>query len=299
MSQSNAKPPEKNDKMGRDVAITLAIISGIVTVLVAVFGCLGTVTAPGIQPFVNWFFNRTPIPTPTEVPTGIPPVVPPVVEPTDTPDVACTVNHNCSAGMDWVNACIADYDWTIYSSSDFPVVPRNELGCYTQPILDVFYTKDNGLYILAHHKALVSSQYYGLFTPLPQSGEVSFTLDLDMIDNGQVWVGIFESPNVASNGVMLAAPAGDVRAQAFALKNMPGGKNAEISKIFQNPEGKYTMGFKLELGAIIANVEGISMTRIPFNPCTRWLFLGYRAKLDDPKNGTVNIQALFTDLKIK
>ena len=201
--------------------------------------------------------------------------------------------------MDWANTCIADYNWTVFSSSDSPEVRKDDLGCYAQPILDVFYTRDNGLYILAHHRALISSQYYGLFTRLPQSGEVSLSLDLDMIDNGQVWVGIFENPDITSQGVMLAAPSGDVRAQVFALKNMPSGKKVQISKVFQNSEGKYLMGFKLELGAIIANVEGISMTRIPFTPQTRWLFLGYRAKLDDPLNGTADIQALFTNLEIK
>ncbi len=59
MSQSSAKPPEKSNK---DVAVALAVISGVVAVLVAVFGCLGTVAAPGVLPFTNWFLNRTPEP---------------------------------------------------------------------------------------------------------------------------------------------------------------------------------------------------------------------------------------------
>jgi hypothetical protein len=268
-------------------------------IVVAVIGCIGAVTAAGVEPFTNWLLNRTPVATSTDVVATLAPIVEATDTAVDTQNPSCVYNHNCSVGTDWANTCIADYNWTVYSSSDFPELPKDQSDCYAQPILEVFYTRDNGLYILAHHQALTSSQYYGLFTPLPQSGEVSLSLDLDVIDNGQVWVGIFESPNPSSSGVMLAAPAGNVREQAFALKDMPGGKNVQISKIFQNPDGKYTMGFKLELGAIIANVEGISMTRIPFTPRTRWLFLGYRAKLDDPLDGTTDIQALFTNLSIR
>jgi hypothetical protein len=46
-------------------------------------------------------------------------------------------------------------------------------------------------------------------------------------------------------------------------------------------------------------VEGVSMIPIPFTARTRWLFIGYRAKLDNPINGTADIQALFSDLKIE
>jgi hypothetical protein len=289
---------QSNPKSGKDVLI--AVISGIVAILVAVISCVTAVTVAGIEPFASWFFSPEPEPPVTFAPMAKEPAAPEqTIPPVVTDELSCMQNHNCPVGTDWTNTCIADYNWTVYSSSDFPELPKDESDCYAQPILEVFYTRDNGLYILAHHQALTSSQYYGLFTPLPQSGNVSFTLDLDVIDNGQVWVGIFESPNPSSSGVMLAAPAGNVQEQAFALKDMPGGKNVQVSKIFQNPDGKYTMGFKLELGAIIANVESIDMTRIPFTPRTRWLFLGYRAKLDNPLDGTTDIQALFTDLTIR
>jgi len=299
MSQSNAKLPEqKNDKTGRDIGITLAIISGLVTVLVAVFGCLGTITAPGIQPFANWLFNRTPVPTSTDISPTATPVrgADPV---TDTQDLSCTQNQNCPTSVDWANNCIAGYNWTVYSSSDFPQVPKDENECYSQPILDAFYTKDDGLYIFAQPRSLISSKDYGLFTPLPQSGKVSVTLDLDKMDNGQVWIGIFEEPDIDSKGVLLVAPPGDVRRQAFALKTMPSEGKIEVSRVFENSLGKYTLGFKLEYGSIIANVEGTSMTAMPFTSRTRWLYIGYRAKLYDPLDGTADIQALFTDLKIE
>jgi len=267
----------------------------VVIIALAALGCISLVTAAGRKPFATWFF--TPIPGPTTSPSY---PTEPIISPTaDTQDAACTLTHNCPAGQDWVNNCIAGYDWTIYSSSDFSEVPRDDSECYSQPILNVFYTNDSGLFILAQPTALTSSKDYGLFTLLSQSGNVSVTLDLNRIDNGQVWFGIFEKPDARSTGVLLVVPPGDVRQQAFALKTMPNESRVEVSRIFQNPDGRYSLNFELELGSIIASVEGVSMTPIPFTPRSRWLFIGYRAKLDDLTNGTANIQALFTDLKIK
>ncbi len=267
----------------------------VVIIALVALGCISLVTAAGRNPFATWFFTPTPgLTTSPLYPTEA------IISPTpEIQGAACTFTHNCPAGQDWVNNCIAGYNWSIYSSSDFPEVARDEVGCYSQPILNVFYTNDGGLSILAQPTALTSSKDYGLFTLLPQSGNVSFTLDLNKIDNGQVWVGVFEKTDVRSTGVLLVVPPGDVREQAFALKTMPSESRVEVSRIFQNSEGKYTLGFELELGSIIASVEGVSMTPIPFTPRSRWLFVGYRAKLDDPTNGTANIQALFTDLKIK
>ncbi len=288
------QPDAKNSK-------TIAIITGVVSIIVAAIGCIGAIAAAGIEPFATWVFNRTPVPplasaSPTELSAS---PIPPIVEPaTVTPDVACALDHACSAGEDWENSCIAGYNWTIYSSSDFPEILKDENDCYSQPILDVFYTKSGGLSIFAQPKALTTSKDYGLFYQLPQSGTVSVSVDLDKIDNGQVWFGIFERPDAKSKGVLLVAPPGEVREQAFALKTMPEDQRIEVSKIFQSSSGKYTLGFTLEFGSIIANAEGISMTPIPFTSPTRWLFVGYRAKLDDPLNGSADIQALFTDLKI-
>jgi hypothetical protein len=247
---------------------------------------------------IKTLFER-PSPVPSVVSTDISPTATssPFI-PTSTVELSCILNHNCPAGVDWANECIAEYNWAVYSSSDFPEVAKDEVDCYSQPILDAFSTKNDGLQIFVQPRALTTSKDYGLFFQLPQSGNVSITVDLDKIDNGQVWFGVFERPDVDSKGVLLVAPPGDVRMQAFALKTMPSEKKKEISRVFESPSGKYTLGFKLEFGSIIANAEGISMTPIPFTSPTRWLFIGYRAKLDDPKNGSADIQAFFTDLKI-
>lgn len=271
----------------------------VVPVLVAFFACVAPVVVAIIGSDV--ILNRLLVPSPTSTSTStiVNTMTPPLSTlPALTPELPCIQNRNCPAGVDWTYSCIADYNWTIYFSDLFDEIPRDELGCYAQPILDVFYTKDNGLYIFAQPVGLISSKEYGLFTQLPQSGNVSLMLDLNDIDNGQVWIGVFENSDVHSEGVLLVAPPGDVRSQAFALKTMPTEKKVEISRIFQNPDGKYTVGFELEFGSIIASVEGVTMTPIPFTPRSRWLFIGYRAKLDNPAIGTADIQALFSNLVI-
>jgi hypothetical protein len=290
MSQSEAKASEVKSKEKTSADVKIAIIGAIATVVVALLG---------VDAIWTHLLNK-PDPTPVSVSTDVPfSATNSPFAPTLTPELSCTLNRNCPASVDWANECIASYNWTIYSSSEFPELSRDENGCYSQPILDAFYTKDDGLYRFAQPTALTSSKDYGLFTQLPQSGNVTITLDLDKIDNGHVWIGIFEKADVHSAGALLVVPPGDVRNQAFALKTMPSERKIEVSRLFENPLGKYTLGFELEFGSIIANVEGVSMTPIPFTPRTRWLFIGYRAKLDNPINGTADIQALFTDLKIE
>jgi hypothetical protein len=268
-----------------------------VPVIVTIVGGIASVIAAFLNADEIWkFILNKPTATPTMISSS---AAGPPSEPISTAELSCIQNHNCLPGMDWGSSCIAEYNWSIYSSLDFLETQGDENKCYSQPILDVFYTKDNGLYIFAQPRYLTTSKDDGLFAPLPQSGNVSVIMDLDKVDNGQVWFGIFESPDVHSKGALLVAPPGDVQRQAFALKTMPSEKKIAVSKIFENPSGKYNLGFELEYGSIIANAEGVSMPPIPFTPRTRWLFIGYRAKLDDPKNGTADIQVLFTNLKIK
>ena len=291
---NEAEQSKEKDPFWRRPPLVVPIVGAILTCTATVVGAL--LNADAIW---NFILNR-PTPTPTTISIEVSPTATnsPFI-PTSTPELSCILNHNCPVGGDWGNNCIAGYNWTVYSSSDFPELPKDDRECFSQPILDAFYTKDGGLYIFSQPKALTKSKDYGVFYPLPQSGNVSVDIDLDKVDNAQIWFGIFELPDVSSKGVLLVAPPGDVREQAFALKTMPENKRIEVSRVFQNPSGRYTLGFELEFGSIIANAEGISMTPIPFTSPNRWLFIGYRAKLDDPANGSADIQALFTDLNIK
>ncbi len=273
---------------------TIAIIGAVVAITVAIIGCVNAVTVAGIEPFATWLM-RTPTPIDyvslpaTEINTPLPTVVPTEIYEPGTP----------LPGEDWKKDCIQSQQWQIYPAL---MVDVDAQGCYQQPVWQSMYTRDKGFFIFAQPKALVSSEEYGFFTPLPQKGTVHVSLDLDQIDNGQVWFGIFSGPNIHNtDGVLLVVPPGDVKSHAFALKNIFENnteKDILVSRVYNNASGIYSLGFDLQYGSITAIVEGASLTPISFNSVERWLFIGYRAKLGNPTNGTADIQALFTDLQI-
>jgi hypothetical protein len=291
MSQVNVKPPDSksSEKTGKDVVI--AIISGIVTVIVALLGAdaiwnhiLVTPTPPAVVAGIN-------SPASTAMNTPLPSVV---VAPTETyqPGVL-------APGEDWKEDCIQSQQWKIYPEVTATVDGK---GCYEQPVWQSMYTRDEGLSIFAQPKALISSEEYGFFTQLPQRGTVSISVDLDKINNGQVWFAIFSEPDIhGTDGILLVAPPGDVKNQAFALKRLlPNNteKDIVVSRVYNNASGVYSLGFNLQFGSITAVVEDDFLTPIPFTPITRWLFIGYRAKLNT-SNGTADIEALFSNLEIK
>jgi hypothetical protein len=280
----------KNDRI-------IAIIGAVVAITVAVIGCVNAVAVAGIDPFASWLMSRTPVATDTASP--VPVIVtdtplPPVVVPTEVyaPGVP-------AAGEDWKGDCIQSQQWKIYPTVTAEVDGQ---GCYQQPVWQSMYTRDGGLSIFAQPKALVSSEEYGFFTRLPQKGRVSVVLDLDKIDNGQVWFGVFSGAGVHdTDGVLLVAPPGDSKSHAFALKDISKNnteKDIVVSKIYNSSTGTYRLGFDLQYGSITAIVEDATLTPIPFTSVERWLFVGYRAKLS-VSNGTADIQALFSNLVIQ
>ncbi len=235
--------------------------------------------------------------TPTSPPTAVPPTI--FVPPTTTPPLdpnptqACTFTQVCSPGEDWEHECISSR-WVVYPLLDIPI---DEDGCYQQPIWKHIFTIDGNLTILAQHKSMISSEVYGIFTQLPQSSEVRLTLDLDLVQNGDVWVGVFATTDIDSEGVMIVAPPGKVEERAFAIKGMPKGENIELTDKFLNPDGTYSIGFNVYNGAVSAVIENKQFQTIGFTSNQRWLFIGYRAKLEQD-NGTANITATFSNLKI-
>lgn len=271
-----------------------------VPILVALIGCIGSVSAAiaGTEPFATVLGDILNLPgTSAPVPT-LEPFFASGYNMTQVPTVSleklpCTFYQTCAPGEDWLEECI-NSQWAIYPSTKQAI---NGLGCYQEPIWGTISTQNGGLLLFAQPKALISAKDYGLFAPLPQSGRVKTIVDLDVINNGQVWFGIFAQPNVNSEGLLLVAPPGDVRRQAFAVKDMPSAETIAISKIFENSYGVYSLEFGLENGPVTAFAEGIPLATLPFSSPNRWLFVGYRAKLEI-QNGSADIQAAFLKLEI-
>jgi hypothetical protein len=72
----------------------------------------------------------------------------------------------------------------------------------------------------------------------------------------------------------------------------------DLTKIYSNPAGIYTLGFDLSLGSINAVIENTPREQYAFSSQQRWLFIGYRAKIETGK-GSATIEALIKNLEIQ
>jgi hypothetical protein len=246
------------------------------------FVAIATVSACGSTPVAA----QPPVLTNTAAPTVTIPAV------TDTAQV-CTYGQLCSPGEDWKHECISSR-WIVYPLLDIPI---DDQSCYQQPIWKHVFTNDGRLMILAQHKSIISAETYGIFTQIPQSSKVRMTIDLDLIENGDVWVGVFSTTDVNSEGVVLIAPPGKVEEHAFAIKSLPIGETIELTPKYANASGQYSIGFDVYNGAISAVVENTQRKAVGFSSNQRWLFIGYRAGLEQGA-GTANVTAIFSNLII-
>ncbi len=260
------------------------------TIVAALIGCIGMIIAA--DPVAEWwleFFTSTSTPT-IMITSTVAEIATETMPVTETP----TEIVEWLPGEDWVHGCISQ-QWSVYPFRETSI---DEYGCYQQPIWDFISTKNGGLYILARHKDLISAEEYGLFVQLPQSAVVQLEMDLDEIDNGEVWVGIFSERDVVSDGLLIVVPPGPVlNEHAFAVRAMPEQEQVDLTPIYKSNQGVYTVGFDLTKGSVSAIVENTQRETFPFSSPQRWLFIGYRAKLM-PKQGWANIEVLIKDLVI-
>jgi hypothetical protein len=126
---------------------------------------------------------------------------------------------------------------------------------------------------------------------------VRVNADLDVIKNGQVWIGLLGEPLVGSDGIFIVAPPGDITKHAFAAKDSLTQRVIANSRYYENMFGSYSLGFDVLNGVVTAMVENEPLKTVSFSSPNRWLFIGYRANLDIT-NGSADIQAFFSNLII-
>ncbi len=283
MIPANKKPEEKNTALQKFVAF--------IPVWVQIIICIGGVAVASVPFFAGWLVPLLPTkstPAPTEIVILNPSDVPPTL--TNVPSVPPTTAP--ALGEDWPLGCISE-QWQIYP---FEQIDKQG-GCYDEPIWEFISTQSGGLYILAQHKNLISADEYGLFGLLPQSADVSFTVNFDLIENAEVWFGVFSEPNIDSDGVLIVVPPGDMNEHAFAVRIMPNQKRVDLTQIYLSPQGIYNLGFNLERGTVNAVIENVEREKFAFSAPQRWLFIGYRAKLE-VANGKARVTALISNLVI-
>jgi hypothetical protein len=280
-----------------DPTITAALIgvAGTIAVtLISVFGNRPPAAQPTPVPPTAVIFTETVAPTaqPTDtVPAGDPTSTP--EPPTDTPSPVPTPTL-IPIGADWKQNCISAV-WVPFPSSI--TASSDDKGCLVQPV-GKFYTT-GGKLAFSFDERVNTAQFYGLFTKLPADGTVRINLRPITIGRGEIVMGVFTSPDISSEGIIITLPASNdvTKRQRFFMKTMPGQRRfAESVEMNEDPP-IYDVLFDFTSGSISAVVyKGQSeLGTVSVVSSEKWLFIGYQAL----NGGTNTLQAEFQTLEIQ
>jgi hypothetical protein len=188
-----------------------------------------------------------------------------------------------SPGQDWTNNCISAGAWTLVPQSN--VALSN--GCFNQPLPGGYFTQDGKL-IIRYTDALLTSQPYGFFTKLTgSSGKVTLSFDIDKLQQGRIFIGIYSGPALNNEGVAILTASGRVEDQTFTLRYAKPQLDSVTYSVVGD-RGRFTVELELSPGDMDVKLQSLyNMARdIPLNFSERWLFVGYLAEL-----GTVDVNA--------
>ena len=250
---------------------------------------------PGQTPIPTWTIpstatiTDTPVPTDT-VPAGDPTSTP--EPPTNTPEPSFTPAPP-ALGSDWGNGCIS-VAWRPYPET---VQTTESNGCLTiTDPLNLFFAGGGRLTFLVNRR-FEQPQAYGLFAPLPANGTVSVSTFVRALSRGEIWMGVFAEPNIASQGLVMTISGGD-REKVLSQKIMPAQEvMRSIDSIPQVPP-LYDVGFVLNNGEVTANAlrNTITFDPVSLGSSQYWLFVGYQGI---GENDRVEIDAEFLNLVVQ
>lgn len=276
------------------------------TIIAALIGVCGTVVVtlitlvlprltpatPTALPFPSWTpvsiststITSTPVPTDT-VPAGDPSSTPapdtPTPEPTFTPAPP-------KIGEDWANGCISAL-WQPYP----PIQTTQNNLCLSEPI-HYFFAADGRLTFLANGR-FEDTLVYGMFAPLPANGTASIDVFLRTLQDGEIWMGVFAEPDIASQGMIMVIPPGDVKNRLLIQKTMPGQVELQQTASFAPTSPSYNVVFEFGNGSVRTIVmRDTVFDPLPVGSTQQWLFVGFQVK-----RGNNRIDAEFLNLVIQ
>lgn len=282
-----------SEKKGMDPAVLAAIITvagGIIVTVITTFA-----NRPSAQPVPTPFPTWTAVPTATIADTPVPTDTVAVGEPTstpapDTPTPAPTFTPLPPAiGEDWANNCVSAL-WQVVPSSN---QTAQENGCLQQPLGD--FTASNGRLSFLVNRRFGGGEMYGMFAPLSATGTVSLKVHLDVLDKGEIWMGVFAEPSTDSQGVVMYIPSGDVKKRLLVMLPVPG-NNKSSTQQFNQSSATYDVQFNYNPGTVQVNAmnNGVVFNAVPVASAKKWLFIGFRTA-----NGSNILGASFFDLAFK
>jgi len=280
------------------------------TIIAALIGLCGTVTvtlvtlfasqfklpstptsAPGVaSPTISFTETPTNSPVPTDtVPPGEPTSTP--APATDTPTPSITPIPPVPLGEDWSAGCISTL-WKPYPST-VPTIPLGN-GCWQQP-LHVFQAENGDLDFVAG-RGDGGSEIYGLFAPLPESGSVTLTVQLQQLDNVDLLMGIFASPDVASQGLLIAIPNERTNKLRIVQKdNVIGYNTVQGTGTLDQGDGfSITFTFNADSAGSTVNPNLFVTNPVSIPSAQKWLFLGYKGL-----PGSYQLQGRFFSIMIR
>lgn len=292
--------PENKEKKSLDPTVLAAIIGGIVTIAATVITVIATrpaaATPVPVQvtvPVVVTATNAPALPTDT-VPAGDPTSTPaPTATDTPVPTFTFTAAPSVEIGQDWGAGCISS-SWKPYPSTIS--FTEDGKGCLNQPV-HVFSTDKEGLSFLAARSENGPEEIYGLFAPLPTDGSsATIHVLLKELTNVDIWMGVFQEPDLASQGLLMTVPANDkMKNFVVAQKDPSNYKTLRVTQnLDQGPGFSITFKYdKISVGSSVdPSVMVINSISVPSSQ--KWLFIGYKGL-----KGTYSVTGQFFGLEFK
>ncbi len=293
-------------------------------IIAALIGVMGTVCVTVITLLAPNFIPRSETPQPT-VPVQPTWTIPPTATITDTPVPTDTVpagNPTSTAepptqtpeptftplppaiGADWANNCISVL-WRPYPET-IPTTANN--GCLAQPLnlsepVNLFFTEvtqEGGSLKFSVNRSFDAPQVYGLFAPVPLNGTVRIDTLLRRAQEGEIWMGVFAEPNIASQGLVAVLPGGEnVRRRELIQRKMPELTELHRLETFSDDPTqappRYTIVFELNNGEVrIQKLGETEFSAVPLGSAQPWLFIGYQVAA-----GNNRIDAEFLNLVVQ
>jgi hypothetical protein len=267
-----------------------------VTVITLVLPKLTATPTPTALPFPNWTDTAVAISTSTIAPTPVPTDTVPVGDPSstpapDTPTPEPTLTPAPpKIGEDWFNGCISEL-WVGYPALQTTEV--GETGCLQEPI-HYFFAADGRLTFLVNGR-FEDTQVYGMFAPLPSAGTASIDVFLRNLQEGEIWMGVFAEPDLASQGIIMVIPPGDVKNRLLVQKTMPGQVELQSTASFAPISPSYNVTFEFGNGSVRTIImRDTVFDPLPVSSAQQWLFVGFQVK-----RGNNRIDAEFLNLVIQ
>ncbi len=286
MSRDNEASRSKKSVDSAILAAIITVVGGIcIALLPTALNLLTPRLTPTLIPPTEVVSTSTAVPTPAPTDT-VPPGESTSTPAPDTPTPLPT--PTLIPGADWASGCISA-QWKPYPS----IQTAENNGCLPEPV-HLFFAADGRLTFLVNDR-YPNTDVYGMFAPLPANGTASIDVFLRNLQDGEVWMGVFAQPDIASQGMIIVIPPGDVNKRLLVQKTMPGQLEIQHTATFTQSSPSYNVVFQFGNGSVGTTImRDTVFDAVPVNGTPQWLFVGYQVK-----KGNNRIDAEFLNLVIQ